>query len=232
MRIDSISKNIYSEYSKNDINRKMILLGKNKESDVYKFLDLRLISSIIIFFVIIYFVDWGYVLGPIVVICYYIMLPKLTLDVKINKRKNKLENDAMYFFEILALSLESGNNLYKAINITSENIDSELSLEFRKMISDMKYGKSFDEAIIDLKERIPSDTIHNILLNIKEANLFGNNIMGTLYNQLDYLREAKILKTKAYISKIPLKISVISVVFFIPLLLLIILGPVLINYFS
>ena len=62
--------------------------------------------------------------------------------------------------------------------------------------------------------------------------MFGNNIIGTLNNQLDYLRESKILETKAYISKIPLKISVISVLFFIPLLLLLILGPVLINYLS
>ena len=84
----------------------------------------------------------------------------------------------------------------------------------------------------EMKKKIPSDTINNILLNIRESNMFGNNIIGTLNNQLDYLREAKILETKAYISKIPLKISVISVCFFIPLLLLLILGPVLINYLS
>ena len=232
MNLEDISKNIYSKYSKDDIKRRMILLGKNKESDVYKFLNLRLISSIIIFFVIIYFVEWGYILGPLAVILYYLLLPRITIDVKIKKRSKHLENEAMYFFEILALSLESGNNLYNAISITSDNIDGELSTEFRKMINDINYGKSFSEAISDMKKRIPSDTIGNILLNIKEANMFGNNIIGTLNNQLDYLRETRILETKAYISKIPLKISVISVVFFIPLLLLLILGPVLINYLS
>ena len=96
--------------------------------------------------------------------------------------------------------------------------------------SDINYGKSFDEAITNMKERIPSDTINNILLNIRESNMFGNSIIGTLNNQLDYLRETKILETKAYISKIPVKISVISVVFFVPLLLLLILGPVLIEF--
>ena len=100
------------------------------------------------------------------------------------------------------------------------------------MMFDIEYSKSFDEAINDMKERIPSDTINNILLNIRESNMFGNSIIHTLNNQLDYLRETKILETKAYISKIPVKISVISVVFFIPLLLLLILGPVLINYFG
>ena len=232
MKLSNISKNIYSNYSLNDIENRMKLLGKEDLSDTLKFLNLRLISSILIFFVVLYFVDWGYILSPIIVTLYYIFLPNITIDYKIKKRKAKLEQEAMYFFEILSLSLESGNNLYNAIKITSDNIDSEISNEFRKMMIDIKYSKSFDEAINDMKERIPSDIINNILLNIRESNMFGNSIIGTLNNQLDYLRETKILETKAYISKIPLKISVISVVFFIPLLLLLILGPVLLNYLS
>ena len=230
MRFSEITKNIYSNYSLNNIGNRMKLLGKEKEKDTLKFLNIRLISSIVLFFVILYLVDWGYILSPILVVLYYVYLPTLTIDQKIKKRKAKLESEAMYFFEILALSLESGNNLYNAIKVTSDNIDSELSKEFNKMMFDIEYSKSFDEAINDMKERIPSDTINNILLNIRESNMFGNSILGTLNNQLDYLRETKILETKAYISKIPVKISVISVVFFIPLLLLLILGPVLINY--
>jgi len=232
MKISEITKNIYSNYSLNDIRNRMKLLGKEDEKEVLKFLNIRLITSIIIFFMILYFVKWGYIFAPIIVVLYYIFLPNLTIDQKIKKRKAKLESEAMYFFEILSLSLESGNNLYNAIKVTSDNIDSELSNEFKKMMIDIEFSKSFDEAINDMKERIPSDTINNILLNIRESNMFGNSIIGTLNNQLDYLRESKILETKAYISKIPLKISVLSVVFFIPLLLLLILGPVLINYLS
>ena len=229
---EKISKKIYSKYSFDLIRHKMILLGENDINRTINFLNLRLITSIIIFFMIIYFSDWGYVLGPIVVFLYYMFLPRFTLDIKINKRRRKLEYEALYYFEILSLSLESGNNLYNAITITCNNINSELSSEFQKMMMDVNYGKSFSEAIFSMKERIPSDIINNILLNIREANMFGNNIIGTLNNQLDYLRESKILETKAYISKIPLKISVISVMFFLPLLLLLILGPVLINYLS
>ena len=232
MKFSEITKRIYSNYSLNDIRNKMKLLGKEDEKDVLKFLNIRLVTSIILFFMILYLVDWGYILSPILTVLYYIFLPNITIDQRIKKRKAKLESEAMYFFEILSLSLESGNNLYNAIKVTSENIDSELSNEFKKMMIDIEYSKSFDEAINDMKEHIPSDTINNILLNIRESNMFGNSIIGTLNNQLDYLRETKILETKAYISKIPLKISVISVVFFIPLLLLLILGPVLINYFS
>ena len=230
MKFNEITKNIYSNYSLNDIKNRMRLLGIEDEKEVLKFLNIRLFTSIIIFFMILYFLNWGYILSPIIVVLYYIFLPNIVIDSKIKKRKAKLENEAMYFFEVLSLSLESGNNLYNAIKVTSEIIDSEISDEFKRMIIDMEYSKGFDEAINDMKSRIPSDTINNILLNIRESNMFGNSILGTLNNQINYLRDTKILETRAYISKIPLKISVISVVFFIPLLLLLILGPVLINY--
>ena len=199
MKFNEISKNIYSKYSLNNISKRMKLLGKDSLQDTLKFLNIRLLTSIVLFFVILYLVDWGYILGPILVVLYYIYLPNFTIDQKIKKRKAKLENEAMYFFEILALSLESGNNLYNAIKVTSDNIDSEISNEFKLMMIDIDYSKSFEEAINDMKERIPSDTINNILLNIRESNMFGNSIIGTLNNQLDYLRETKILETKAYI---------------------------------
>lgn len=230
MKEKRISEIIYSSYSINDIKKRMTLLGKNNKNEVFNFLNFRLLTSIVIFYVILYFVEWGYILAPIVVFVYYFSLPKILLDTKIEKRRQKLENDAMYFFEVLALSIESGNNLHNAILVTSNSIDSLLSHEFRKMMEEIEYGKSFMEALDNLRMRIPSDIINNILLNIKESSMFGNSIIETLNNQIDYLRETKLLETKAYISKIPLRISVISVLFFIPLLLLLILGPVLIDY--
>jgi len=226
----SVTEKIYSKYSLNDIEKRMILLGYNEKEKTLNFLNFRLLTSIAIFFVILYFVEWGYIFAPIIVFLYYYSLPKIVLDTKIERRRKRLENDAMYFFEVLALSIESGNNLYNAILVTSKNIDSELSYEFRKMMEEVDLGKSFMEALDSLKSRIPSDIINNILLNIKESSMFGNSILGTLNNQIDYLRETKLLEMRSYISKIPLKISVISVVFFIPLLLLLILGPVLIDY--
>ena len=81
-----------------------------------------------------------------------------------------------------------------------------------------------------MQKNIPSDTINNIILALTQADMFGNSIINTLYNQIDYLREKKKLEIKAEISKVPIKISIISVLFFVPLILLIILAPVLLSY--
>ena len=83
-----------------------------------------------------------------------------------------------------------------------------------------------------MQERIPSETINNIILSLTQSNLYGNSIIDNLYSQIDYLREKRKLEVKGRISKVPIYISVISVLFFVPLLLLIILGPVILNYFK
>ena len=80
-----------------------------------------------------------------------------------------------------------------------------------------------------MKKRIPSETINNILLNITQTNIFGNSIIETMNNQVEYLREKQMMEVKAQINKIPNKVSIISVIFIIPLILLIILGPFIIE---
>ena len=112
------------------------------------------------------------------------------------------------------------------------NVSGILSSEFSEAVREVTFGKSLNEALTDMQERIPSETINNIILSLTQSNLYGNSIIDNLYSQIDYLREKRKLEVKGRISKVPIYISVISVLFFIPLLLLIILGPVILNYFK
>ena len=85
-------------------------------------------------------------------------------------------------------------------------------------------------SLSDIQKFIPSDSINNIILSLTQSNMYGSSIIDTMHSQIDYLRQRRILEVKAKISKVPIKISVISVFFFIPLILLIILGPVILGY--
>ena len=80
-----------------------------------------------------------------------------------------------------------------------------------------------------MKKRMPSDTINNVILNITQSNMFGNSIIDTLYRQVDFLRDKKVLEVKSVIAKMPIKISVTSVLFFVPIIILLILTPVILN---
>ena len=220
-------------YSKNYINKQIVkikLLGTGTKIDVYNLIISRLVSSVMIFFIILYVFDYGYIFAPLITFGYYFCFDKFVIDDKLKKRTVKLESEAMHFFEVLTLSLETGRNLIEAIDVTTKNVDGILSLEFKEAVREVSFGKSLNEALVDMQKRVPSETINNIILSLTESNLYGNSIIEALYSQIDFLREKRKMEVKGRISKVPVLISVISVLFFIPLLLLLILGPILLEY--
>lgn len=223
---------IYSEKYVSKVISKVKLLGYDSNVSAYDIILIRFFTSVILFILMLYVFDYGYIFGPIITLIYYFMFNRIVLDNKIKNRMIKLENEAMHFFEVLTLSLETGRNLASAIEVTTLNVSGILSSEFSEAVREVTFGKSLNEALTDMQERIPSETINNIILSLTQSNLYGNSIIDNLYSQIDYLREKRKLEVKGRISKVPIYISVISVLFFVPLLLLIILGPVILNYFK
>ena len=229
---NSFFRSLYSKKSINEIQDKINLMGLTDKYNPISILNLRIFTSLIIFFMVLYIIDFGYIFAPIITFLYFIFFKKLFLDTKIRQREIELEQESIHFFEVLTLSLETGRNLESALTITTSNIDSEISSEFREALRGIKYGKSLTECLQNMQKYIPSEAINNIIISLTHANIYGNSIIDTLNTQIDYIREKRVLETKAEISKVPIKISVISVLFFVPLILLIILAPVLLTYIN
>lgn len=225
-------KKIYREADIERTEKKIRLLGVNCKHNANVILNFQLFSTLVLFVLLILFINISFIYVPIIAILYYKLFYYFILDYQIKKRSKRLDIDAVYFFEVLTLSIESGRNLEGAIELTCSNIDSELSTEFKRVLADVKLGKSLTEALDELRTRIPSETINNIILNITQSNIFGNSIIETMYNQIDFLNDKRILEVKSEINKIPTKISIISIVFFIPLILILILSPLLLNFIA
>lgn len=225
---DILVERLYSTKEVKRISDKINKLGKNM--NIVTFLGTRLISTIIIFFVLLIKFKMGYILSPIITLFYYYIFEKIVLDTVINKRIKKLDKEALIFFEILTLTLESGRDLEKALEVTVSNVNSELSSEFKRTLFEVKFGKSLLEALNDTKKRIPSETINNIILNMTQTNIFGTNIIDTMYSQVEFLREKQVFAVREEINKLPNKISILSVLFIIPIILLMVLGPFIITY--
>lgn len=223
-------RKLYSRKYVNKIVAKFKLLGITNNMDPFDFLISRIITSVILFCLCLYCLDYGYFIAPIVLVIYYNLFNEIFLNAKIKKRNILLEKEAMHFFEVLTLSLETGRNLTEAIDVTTSNVGGMLSDEFKEAIREISFGKSMSEALNDMQSRIPSDTINNVILSLTQSNLYGNSIIENLYTQIDYLREKRKMEIKGRISKVPVLISIISVLFFVPLLLIIILGPVILEY--
>ena len=227
---DSLFTKIYPKRTIKRVDAKIKLLGVSNHYNLFVILNFRVLICLILFVVILLTSSIGYVLAPVAAILFYYLSEKIILDYPIKVRAKRLEKEALFFFEVLLLTLESGRNLKHSLDLTTQNIDSELSQEFRKTLAEIKLGKSLNEALTDMKKRIPSDAINNAILNMVESNMFGNSIKDSMVNQIDFLREKQMLEVKSEINKLPTKVSIISVIFFVSIMLLIILAPVLLDY--
>lgn len=228
MRSKSIVNSIYTKKTIERINKKNTLLGISYNYDINSLLCSHLLISIFIF-IVIFIIKKDLLISLIITVGYFALFEYVFFDLRLKKREKLLEKESSFYFQILSLTLEAGNNLKGAIELTSKTIDNTLSKEFRRVIEDTELGKSLTESLNDLKLRIPSDTVNNIILNLLESNIYGNNMIESLNNQLDYLNDKLLLETKGRINKMPVKISIVSVLIFVPLILIIILGPIIIN---
>lgn len=231
MKVSNIIKFLYPQKAIKKTQEKISLLGINDKTNINTYLGLKFIILALVFFISLFYMRYGYLLAPFITVGCYFLYDYLTLDIKIKKRVNILEKEAIFFFEILVLSLQTENNLKMCLENTCDAIDSEISLEFKEVLKEVKIGKSMTEALNDAKKRIPSKNVNNILLNLTESYTYGTSITDTLENQIEYLTDKRILDIKGKINKIPTQISIISVLFFIPLIMLLILGPIILEYF-
>jgi len=225
----SLFKKVYRKKTIKKYENKFKLLSSNIKIKYIDFLNIRLFGTLLIFILLLLFHNKGFIYAPIFSLIFYFGLDYL-LESKIKNRCDKLNYEAIFFFQVLVLTLESGKNLQGGLELTCKSIDSEISNEFKKTLNEIKLGKTLNESLISMKSRIPSEEINTVLLNIREATIFGNNIIESLNNQIEYLRDKKMLSIKAKINKMPMKISVVSVIFIIPIVLLLVLAPVIINF--
>lgn len=226
---ERIIRNLFSNNTINRVKKKCDLMGIEKKDNYVDLLLTKLFGSLIIFILLLVFSDKGYFIAPVCAFLFYYSVEYIYLDGKIKRRASKLDYEALFFFQVLSLSLESGKDLKGAILITCNNIDSTISREFKKTIDEVEFGKSINEALVDMKKRMPSEAIRSVIVNITQSNINGNNTISSLNSQIEYIRNKKLLEIKGNINKMPLKISIVSVLFIIPIVLLVLLGPLLIK---
>ena len=231
MKNKNIITKIFRDSEVKRISGKIAMLNNYPINEI-NFLNIRLATTLLTFIITLLIFKTGYLLSPVIAVTYYYLFEYIFLDMFIQKRTKVLDREALTFFEILTLTLESGRDLEKALEITVLNVNSELSNEFKKTLFEIKFGKTLIEALNDTKKRIPSETINNIILNITQTNIFGNKIIDTMYSQIKFLRDKQVLAVREQINKLPNKISIVSVIFIVPIILLIVLGPFLITFMN
>ena len=134
---NSLLKKIYRKKEIDNIEASIKMLGERSNMDAITFMNIRYFTTLLVFLFILYVSNFGYILAPLISVVYYYMFHYVLIKIPIKNRIRDLDHQALYFFEILTLTLESGKNLENSLEITVFNVDSELAREFKRALFEM-----------------------------------------------------------------------------------------------
>mgnify|MGYP001091358043 FL=1 len=140
----SIALKLFSNKTIERFKKKNMALGVNNKTTYVSDLFLYFLVIVIALVVSIVFCYHKFYLILILPIAVALLFEFMYYDVRLAKRKELLNKEALFFFQILSLTLESGNNLKGAIELTTSSISNELSLEFKKALSDIRMGSTMN----------------------------------------------------------------------------------------
>lgn len=224
---DSFFTNLYTKEQINNLKTKIDYLGSKNKIDLDKFIFKRIIISFLIFIVFIIFRLWF--IGVFASLIFYYLYEYFTLDYKIKNRIECLEKDSLFVFEMLYLEVDNTSSLKKSLLTITETIDNELTDEINVILENINLGKSFKESVDSSLKYIPSIHVKTVLNSLKDSYELGSPIKKTIHNILDYLKDKMYYKQKEKITKIPVKFSLITLLVYLPLIILLILTPYLVS---
>lgn len=91
--------------------------------------------------------------------------------------EKKKHNDLLRAITIMNNSFKSGHSIMQSIKLVSDELDSELGLEFKKMYVDLTYGLSLDATFKRFESRVEMDEVKYITTSLKILNETGGDIV-------------------------------------------------------
>nr|WP_240695792.1 type II secretion system F family protein [Candidatus Chloroploca sp. Khr17] len=159
----------------------------------------------------------GFVLGY--------MLPVIWLGRKITDRKKAIQKAMPDALDLLCISVEAGLAFDLALQRVTQKWDDELSREFKRVLSDIRLGRTRREALKDLAERTGVEDVQTFTSAIIQADQLGVSMSKILRIQADQMRVKRRQRAEALAQQAPIKMLFPMVFLIFPALFVVILGP-------
>ncbi len=106
---------------------------------------------------------------------FYVLDLFLLSTSKVIERKKK--NDILRAITIMNNSFKSGHSIMQSMKLVSDELDSEIGLEFKKMYVDLTYGLSLDVVFKRFESRVNMDEVKYITTSLQILNDTGGDIV-------------------------------------------------------
>jgi tight adherence protein C len=157
------------------------------------------------------------------------IFPDYYLKSKTAKRQEGIRKSLPNALDLLTISVEAGLGFDMALYKVAENIKGTLGEEFKRVIKEMEIGLSRKEALRNLTKRTDVTDLNTFILSIIQADIFGISIGKVLRIQAGEMRIKRRQAAEEKGMKAPVKLVFPTILFLLPALMIIVLGPAIIN---
>jgi tight adherence protein C len=159
-------------------------------------------------------------------------LPYLFLKNRIARRQLSIRHAFPDALDLLLICVESGMSIEAAFRRVSEEIGSQsipLCEELTLTTAELSYLPDRRQAYENLAKRTDLDGVKAVCLALQQAERYGTPLAQTLRVMAQENRDMRMSEAEKKAAALPPKLTVPMIVFFLPVLFVVILGPAVIK---
>jgi len=195
---------------------------------------IMLLFSLFYLFVVLHLNYPPTVKTAIAICCAYIGMhsPNLFLRNRIQRRQLSMKRAFPDALDLLLICVESGISLEAAFRKVSEEIVSQsvaLAEEFTLTTAELSYLPDRRQSYENLAQRTGLEGIKAVCLALQQSERYGTPLGTTLRVLAQENRDMRMVEAEKKAAGLPPKLTVPMIVFFLPVLFVVILGPAIIR---
>ena len=138
---------------------------------------------------------------------------------KASSRLHKIMKRLPYAIDLIALAMGSGATFTEAVKTitrtTDDNEDDPLKVELRTLLAEIDLGTTRREALMNMTERVPLESIRGLGASVSQAEELGTPLEKVLHDQATLMRMQRSVRAEN-------KAAIASVRILVPCLLLVV----------
>jgi tight adherence protein C len=161
-----------------------------------------------------------------------IFVPSYYINRKARIRQNAISRQLSDVLDLLVVCVEAGLGVFEAIKVVgteSERQGQEIGLELNLVASEISAGATLGQALRGLAERTAVDDIKPLAATLIQSEQLGAQIGPALHASSDALRNRRRLRAEESAQKASIKILFPLVLFVLPAMISVIVGPAMIQ---
>lgn len=160
------------------------------------------------------------------------MAPILTLRSAARSRMLRISKQLPYTLDLVALTMAAGSTFQEAIEtIIRDAPDDDFNQELRLVQAEITFGSSRAQALSNLAERIPLDSLRSIVGAVNQAELLGTPLATILKSQSGMLRMQRSVRAEKLAASASLRI-LLPLMLILIAVALIMMAPMAIRYYT